>query len=109
MDFYGIADLGSYHDATMLGKTFAEAPVLYRAASPVTYVRSNSPPVLIVHGTADTTVSVKQSEMFAQCLQHSGAAHELLILLEAVHSFDLQPPQRDLRPAVLKFLDNSLK
>lgn len=109
VDMYGITDIGTYHDATMLGKTFSEAPELYRLASPVTYVRSNSPPVLILHGTADTTVNVKQSEHFAEVLKHAGVEHELVILPGAVHSFDLQPPQRDLRPAVLKFLDAHLK
>ena len=109
VDFYGIADIGTYHDVTMLGKTFAEAPELYRAASPVTYARSNSPPLLIVHGTADMTVNVKQSENFADGLARVGAKHELIIIAGAVHSFDLQPPQRDLRPTVLTFLDEHLK
>ena len=109
VDMYGITDIGTYHNATMLGKTFSEAPEIYRLASPVTYVRSNSPPILILHGTADTTVDVKQSENFAGVLKHAGAEHELIIIPEAVHSFDLQPPQRDLRPIVLKFLDKYLK
>ena len=109
VDMYGITDIGTYHDATMLGKTFSAAPELYRLASPVTYVRSNSPPVLILHGTADTTVNVKQSGNFAGVLKHAGAEHELIILPGALHSFDLQPPQRDLRPAVLNFLDVHLK
>jgi acetyl esterase/lipase len=109
VDLYGIADIGTYHDATMLGKTFAEAPELYRAASPVTYVRSNSVPILICHGTADTTVSVKQSELFAEKLKQAGVEHQLEIIPGAVHTFDLLPPQRDLRPTVLKFLDRQFK
>ena len=109
VDLYGIADIGTYHDATMLGKTFAEAPELYRAASPVTYVRSNSVPILICHGTADTTVSVKQSELFAEKLKQAGVEHQLEIIPGAVHTFDLQPPQKDLRPLVLLFLDRHLK
>jgi len=109
VDMYGIADIGTYHDVKMLGKTFAEAPELYRLASPITYVRSNSPPMLILHGTADTTVNVKQSELFAAALKQVGAKHELVIIPGAKHTFDLQPPQRDLRPLVLKFLDAHLK
>ena len=76
VDMYGITDIGTYHDATMLGKTFSEAPELYRLASPVTYVRSNSVPILICHGTADTTVSVKQSELFAEKLKRAGVEHQ---------------------------------
>ncbi len=109
VDFYGIADIGTYHDVTMLGKTFAEAPELYRAASPVTYVRSNSVPFLIFHGTADPTVNLKQSELFDEVLRRAGVEHQLVVIPEAVHSFDLQPPQRDLRPVFLKFLDDHLK
>ena len=109
VDFYGIADIGTYHDATMLGKTFSEAPELYRVASPVTYVRSNSVPILICHGTADTTVNIKQSELFDKVLTQAGVEHHLEIIPDAVHSFDLQPSQKDLRPLVLEFLDKHLK
>ena len=109
VDFYGIADLGSYHDVTMLGKTFAEAPELYRLASPVTYVRSNSVPMLICHGTADTTVNPNQSELFDEVLTQAGVEHHLEMIPGAVHTFDLQPPQRDLRPLVLDFFGRHLK
>ena len=106
---YGIGDLPTYHDVSMLGKKAAEAPELYRLASPITYVRSNSPPLLILHGTADTTVNVKQSEMLAAALKKAGATFELVIIPGAPHTFDLQPKQRDLRPVVLGFFDRYLK
>ena len=109
VDFYGIADVTSYHDATMLGKTLAEAPELYRLASPISYVRSNSPPFLILHGTADTTVNMKQSELLAQTLKQAGVQEQLIVIPGAPHSFDLEPKQRDLRPLVLEFLDKNLK
>jgi dipeptidyl aminopeptidase/acylaminoacyl peptidase len=109
VDLYGIADLTAYHDASMLGNTLADAPELYHLASPVTYVRSNSPPMLIIHGTADNTVSVKQSELFAGVLQKAGANYQLIIIPGAPHTFDLQPKQRDLRPVVLGFFDKFLK
>jgi acetyl esterase/lipase len=109
VDVYGIADFATYHDVTMLGKTFAEAPELYRQASPITYVRGNSVPLLIIHGTADTTVSVKQSEKLAAALEKNGVEHELVIIPDAPHTFNLQPKQRDLRPLVFDFLDKHLK
>ena len=46
-----------------------QAPELYRAASPVTYVKKNTPPILLLHGTADKSVDVKQSELFAAALK----------------------------------------
>ncbi len=106
---YGPADLTTHHDIPMLGKTLAEAPELYRAASPVTYARSNSPPMLVMHGSADTLVSPKQSELLAGVLQKAGVAHQLVIIPGAPHSFDLQPKQRDLRPIVFGFFDKYLK
>ena len=109
VDLYGISDIGTYHDVTMLGKTFAEAPDLYRLASPVTYVRSNSPPFLILHGTADTTVHPAQSQLLAQRLLQAGVEHDLMVIPGAPHSFDLQPPQHDLRPVVLGFFNAKLK
>ena len=109
VDMYGIANLAKYHDAKMLGKTIAEAPELYRQASPVTYVRKDSVPFLILHGTADTTVSIDQSKEFAEVLQKAGVEHEFIAIPDAPHTFDLQPKQRDLRPVVLGFLNKHLK
>jgi dipeptidyl aminopeptidase/acylaminoacyl peptidase len=65
--------------------------------------------VLILHGTADTTVDVADSERFAAALKKAGARHELVIIPGAPHTFDLQPKQRDLRPLVLEFLSKHLK
>ena len=109
VDMYGIANIASYHDVKMLGKTIAEAPELYRQASPVTYVRSDSVPFLILHGTADTTVSIDQSKELAEVLRKAGVEHEFVSIPDAPHTFDLQPEQRDLRPVVLGFLDKHLK
>jgi acetyl esterase/lipase len=109
VDLYGIADISTCHDVPMLGKTRAEAPDLYRLASPVNYIRTNSPPFLILHGTADTTVRLAQSELLAERLKQAGVEHELMVIPGAPHTFDLQPPQRDLRPIVLEFLNANLK
>lgn len=110
VDMYGIADVAAFEKhASMLGKTAAEAPELYRQASPLTYIRSNSPPFLILHGTADKTVKIEQSKMFAAALKEAGVDCEFVTVPDAPHSFDLQPAQRDLRPVVLSFLDKYLK
>ena len=105
---YGPMDLTEHRDISMLGKTRDQAPELYRTASPVTYVRKSTPPMLILHGTADKTVDIKQSELFAAALKKVGAAHELVIVDGAPHTFHLQPKQRDLRPVVLGFFETHL-
>lgn len=106
---YGPMDLTEHRDISMLGKSREQAPELYRAASPVTYVRKNTPPMLILHGTADKTVDLKQSELFAAALKKVGAVHQLVIVEGAPHTFHLQPKQRDLRPVVLGFFDKHLR
>jgi acetyl esterase/lipase len=105
---YGISDLAQWHDNAMLGKSISEDIALYKKASPVTYARADSPPMLLVHGTADETVNYHQSELLADALNKVGASPELVIIPNAVHSFHLQPPQRDLRPLVLGFFDKYL-
>ncbi len=109
VDLYGPADLLARGEAKWLGRTRAEAPELYRAASPTTYVDASDPPILILHGTADKTVALGQSELFAAALKQAGAPHELVVIEGAPHTFHLQPKQRDLRSLVLGFFDTHLK
>ena len=109
VDFYGAVKLMEYHDMKMFAQTRAEAPELYEQASPVNYAHAKAAPLLIVHGAADQTVPLAQSEALAAALKKAGAEHELLILPGAPHTFDLQPRERDLRPVVIAFLDKHLK
>lgn len=107
--FYGAVDLINYHDMKMFAKTRAEAPELYRKGSPITYLDAKDAPMLLVHGTADTTVPLSQSESFLRVAKEKGATCALEVIPEAPHTFDLQPKQRDLRPLVTAFFDQHLK
>jgi acetyl esterase/lipase len=110
VDMYGVVDVAAFQRyVNMLGKSAADAPELYRQASPLTYVHSNSPPFLILHGTADKIVNLEQSRRFAAALQNVGVAHELVVIPDAPHTFELQLKQRDLRPVVISFFDKYLK
>ncbi|HEY1171153.1 MAG TPA: alpha/beta hydrolase [Verrucomicrobiae bacterium] len=109
VDLYGPINLTEREDIKMFRKTRAEAPELYKQASPHFYADKNDPPVLILHGTGDKTVPYQQSEFFAEALKKAGTHHELIIIPEAPHTFHLQPKQRDLRPVVLGFFDQHLK
>lgn len=109
IDLYGPVALMRYRDTPMLGKTRAEAPDLYRAATPATYLDKNDPPILILHGTADKSVDVAQSQALADALGKAGVEHELVLVEGAPHTFHFQPKQRDLRPVVFAFLDKHLK
>ena len=109
VDLYGPMLWFSQRDISMFRKTRAEAPELYRQASPLAYVNKGNPPILILHGTADKTVAVEDSKAFDDALTKAGVEHQLVIVEGAPHSFHLEPKQRDLRPLVLGFFDRHLK
>ena len=110
VDMYGPTDLVQRgKDLSVLRATLAENPALYKAFSVTTYLDKNDPPFLILHGTADKTVDVSQSEILAKALAEKGIEHHLEIIPDAPHTFHLQPKQKDLRPLVLAFFDKHLK
>lgn len=107
---YGVGEVRDSPSAlAMLGKTQAQAPNLYRQASPIQHIDKGDPPFLILHGTADKTVPVEQSRLLAVALEKASVSHELILVEGAPHTFDLEPKQRDLRPVVLGFLEKHLK
>jgi len=105
---YGAVDLMNLHDFKMFNKTRAEDPEIYKKASPITYARPDAPPILILHGTADKVVDVSQSRMLDTMLSQAGSPHELMIIPDAPHTFELQS-FIDLRPKVIGFFDKYLK
>jgi len=86
-----------------------DALTLAKQITPLTHIDAGDPPVLILHGTADKSVPLADSELFAAALAKGGVPHELIIIPDAPHTFHLQPKQRDLRPVVLGFFDKYLK
>jgi acetyl esterase/lipase len=109
VDLYGPADLSDRNDIAVLRKTRSEAPELYRAFSVTSHLDKSDPPFLIMHGTADTTVPLSQSELLAAALTKAGVEITLEIIEGAPHTFHLQPKQKDLRPIVLAFFAKHLK
>ncbi len=109
VDLYGPVLWMQTRDLAMIGKTRAEAPDVYRAATPLSHLDKGDPPILIAHGTADKTVDVEQSRVFDAELAKAGIAHQLVIVEGAPHTFHLQPKEMDLRPTVIGFFDKYLK
>ena len=68
-------------------------------------VRACSSTAVEIH----VTVPVTQSEALDAVLTEVGAEHELVIVPDAPHTFNLQPNQRDLRPLVFQFFEKHLK
>jgi acetyl esterase/lipase len=100
---------GMDRDHVMFLGKLSEMPDVYRAAAPINHVNKGDAPMLILHGTADTTTPLSGSQRFAEKLQEAGVEHQLVIVEGAPHSFDLQPTQRDLRALVVGFFDKHLK
>lgn len=61
------------------------APTVAKNASPLTYINAMSPPFLIQHGDADTTVSVKQSQKLYDALKAQGVPADLVVYPGIVH------------------------
>ena len=57
----------------LIGVKLGEDPAKAQAVSPVHYVSSDNPPILIMHGTKDALVPFAQSEEFVAALAESGS------------------------------------
>lgn len=104
IDFYGIPDVRRWGGASFIDTPLKQDPEAWALASPVTHLTKDSPPILIVHGTADAMVDIRLSDEFVAILKEKGARHEYVVIPEGKHSFALTPPQRDLRPVLRAFL-----
>ncbi|NNE90820.1 MAG: alpha/beta hydrolase [Verrucomicrobiales bacterium] len=105
---YGVHDLISMAEHRKI-ETDAETVALLKQASPVTHLSKDDPPLLILHGTRDTLVPRAQSKALHEAAEKAGIESELHIIKGAKHSFHFEPPQKDLKPLVVKFFDKHLK
>lgn len=74
-----------------------------RQASPVTHVTRDSPPVLIIHGTADQTVLMDQSQRMLDACRAHGVAAEMHVVPGGGHGgagYDSEA----VREAVIRFV-----
>ena len=99
IDFYGPSDLHRFvttpgyeshgrpnsPESKLAGGIVAENLAKAAAASPVSYVDRNDAPFLILHGAADPTVPVNQSETLHAALLRAGVSSSLHILPGARH------------------------
>jgi len=76
VDWFGPTDfftVGSKETRTrLLGGDPQTIPEQARRASPIHYVSKDDPPFLVMHGDADTTVPIAQSETFTNALKGAG-------------------------------------
>ena len=79
-----------------------------RQASPITYVRADAPPFLLIHGTADALVPISQSERFAKALRDAGARQVRYMILDAEGHDAFQSQKLLTYPAMKAFFDAAL-
>jgi acetyl esterase/lipase len=117
LDFYGPVDFLSagappktqQYMASVFNQSSPVNQEFWRSVSPLAYLSSSCPPVLILQGTADDKVSESQSAGLAEALKAKEIPHELILLEGIGHGFGFytwrgEDLPRDLRPKVLEFL-----
>lgn len=69
----------------LLGPQSEQTPEQIKAASPITYVNTANPPVLILQGGQDDLVPVVQSRRLHEALTQAGVKNQLIIVDAAGH------------------------
>lgn len=98
VSFFGPTDLkalyngqtNSYYKslfALLVGGTPDGNPEAYEKSSPISFVTSQSPPTLMLHGEKDFMVDVSQSQMLKTKLQSAGVATELVVYPNEGHGW----------------------
>jgi acetyl esterase/lipase len=80
-----------------------------RRASPLAYVSAATPPVLLVHGTADKVVPIEHSTRLYEALIAAKVPSTLLKVDGAGHSFGQVSSQPEVMAQMLAFFDRHLK
>jgi len=78
------------------------------AASAVSYVNTQDPPMLLIVGAEDKTVPYHQTLEMAEKLKAAGVPHELLVIPDVAHGFFGKTPEQT-RVANLKALDATFR
>ena len=89
----------------LLGGSVEDKAEQALAASPVTYVTSNDPPFLIMHGTNDRVVPFQQGELLASRLEEAGVDTTFVRVVGARHE-DYGP---EAHRRIMAFFDKHLR
>jgi acetyl esterase/lipase len=122
VDFFGPTDFlqmdahrppeGMIHDepdspeSQLVGGPIQEHPAEVARANPVTYVRSDAPPFLIIHGDRDPLVPYHQSTLLVTALEAAGVPVTFYPVAGAGHGHFDDPP---IKPLVETFLATHLR
>ena len=87
-------------------ETFAERA---KKASPITHVRADAPPFLVVHGTNDRTVPIAHGDRFVEALKEAGAKDVTYLRYEGDGHGVFGQHSDETYPAMEKFFARTLK
>lgn len=89
----------------------SEEERIYHAASPITYVTDDDPPVLLIHGDQDTVVPFSQSEVIKEALEKENVDVELIRMPGGGHgrSIVAGPDSPDYLGPLVDWFDRYLK
>jgi len=118
VSFYGVHDLELWfkqrgETPKNIAKYLPDTkPETLKEASPVTWVKRTSPPMLLIHGTADKGVPWEQSKTLCEKASGSGAACELVLIEGAPHgveNWEADPKFQVWKPKLVEWLRVTLK
>ena len=87
IDMYGVVNFSKHGKGDVVGATAGEQ----KAYLPELQCDAQDPAVLILHGTADTTVDIGQSDDMVKALRSAKTSYEYIVVDGAPHTFDLHP------------------
>ena len=95
----------------VLGGPLEEHKDLAKALSPTEYVSPANPPVLLLHGNKDITVSCRSSTYMMDVAKEKGADYTLLTVTNGMHGFggeNIQPSMPEINQMAAKFIMENL-
>ena len=99
---YGAVDFKVWNDTTATYDAVTDTSARLKIAkeiSPINAVTPDDPPVFIMHGTADVTVPIQQSEIFIAKLKEAGVPNNFIIKKGGRHN------PADMQPELKQFVD----
>lgn len=111
VNWYGITDVADLIEgpnrknyAVMWLGTQLDRQQIARRASPLSYVRSDNPPIITIHGDADDVVPYSQAVRLQQALSKAGVNNELFTVKGGGHGQFTDAQNRSAYDAVRSFL-----
>jgi len=111
VNWYGITDVADLlagqnrktYAVAWLGSSTSKEEVA-RRASPLTYVRSDNPPIITIHGDADDVVPYSDALRLHQALDKAGVTNQLFTVKGGGHGQFSDEENRKAYAAILQFL-----